>query len=151
MRLVFGVGHAAVADFEHVGFVPMSGFGVLLQVDLLNESQVRHGGPRIANVAGGAPEVAAHFRAPLPDLRVAVLAEAINNGPSGSTQRVAHLLVYGLHFVVGIEVPRPAPVVLQVIDAPRSPGLSVLLFMTESAFVAGAGIWSGGRVKVLRE
>ena len=43
--LVFGVGHAAVADFQHVGVVPVAGAGVLLAAGLEFEADVLHGVP----------------------------------------------------------------------------------------------------------
>ena len=86
VRLVFGVGHAAVADFQHVGIVPVAGAGKLLAAGLQFEADVLHGCPAVADVAGGAPQIAADLLAPLADVQIAVLAEAVDDGAAGVQQ-----------------------------------------------------------------
>src|ERR1035438_4659106 len=106
MRLVFVRRHGPVADLEHIRIVPMSHGGALRNVVLcqswrlglaLFADAARHGRteadaiqrlPTIVGVAGSAPAVSAHLRAPLPDFIVAVLAQAVQNRASALQQRV---------------------------------------------------------------
>src|SRR5712675_759836 len=67
---VFVVGHAAVADFEHVGIVPVAGLGERGEC-VLPKADGGHGIPSIADVAGGTPSVAADFGSPLPNIGAA--------------------------------------------------------------------------------
>lgn len=56
MSLVLVCGHFTIADLEHVGVVPGSGFGVFLEGELFVEDACE-GGETIRDVAGGAPGV----------------------------------------------------------------------------------------------
>ena len=62
---VFGERQLAVADFEHVGVVPVAGAGVAGESGLL-AGDVVDALPAGFDVAGGAPEVAAELRGPTP-------------------------------------------------------------------------------------
>src|SRR5712692_3975021 len=134
---VFSGGHAAIADFEHVGIVPMARAGVSFQTDL----QIQNLGPAqpiffaiptIGDVAGGAPEIADIAR-PEPGFVAAPFAEAENDRAAGGFQRVAHGGVSGLGvFRAGV-----APIVFEVIDAPRSVLQSVLIFVAATAGTLG--------------
>src|SRR5208337_1613448 len=109
---VFVGGHAAVADLQHVRIVPVSGAGVFrdrgLRIDNFHHALVG-----VVDIAGGAPQIAADERSPLPHVGAAVLAEAVDDGAIGGAQRVAHLLVHGAHGGVGIKARCAAPVVLK--------------------------------------
>ncbi len=115
---VLVVGHVAVADLQHVGVVPVARAGVGRSRNLLLDI-ADHALPRVADVAGGAPQIAAHLRSPLLHAAHAVLAEAVDDGASRRLQRVAHLLVDRLQLVVLVDVARAAPVVLQDSRCPR--------------------------------
>jgi len=107
---VFVVGHAAVAHFEHVGIVPVAGLGEWGE-RVLREADGGHGIPGVADVAGGAPGVAADFRSPLPNIGAAVLAKTVEDGAAGFEKSIAHFLINGLHFFIGVEVAGAAPIV----------------------------------------
>src|SRR5450432_1666161 len=143
--LVFDVGHAAVADLQHVGVVPVADAGVLLAAGLELEADVVHGLPTVVDVAGGAPQIAADFVAPLANIQVAVLAKAVDNGAAGVRQRIPHLGVGGGHggLAVVVNLRGAAPVVLQIVDAPGGVSLGILLFVLVAAFVIGAGPRAG--------
>nr|GFD01103.1 hypothetical protein [Tanacetum cinerariifolium] len=91
---VFVGGHA-VADFQHVGVVPVAGAGVLAQVLLLVHNLhhtkrlpgavVLDAVEAVVDVARGAPEVA-HGGAPLPGLVVAPLTDAEHHRSPGLAQ-----------------------------------------------------------------
>src|ERR1051326_5300986 len=102
--------------------------------------------PAVADVARRAPEVSTNLRAPLPHLVAAVLAQAVDDWAPGLQQRVTHLLVDRLHVLVFVDVAGAAPVILQVVEAPRRILLRVLLLVSEAAFVAGAGLGTRPRV-----
>src|SRR5579883_2226668 len=99
----------------------MSGARVRRKLVLL-EPDVRHGIPGIADVAGSPPEISTHIRSPLPHILPAVLAQAEDYGPARLAQRVTHFLINGLLFFRRIKIAGAAPVVLEIIDAPRRPG-----------------------------
>src|SRR5258707_10495770 len=65
--------------------------------------------PGVADVAGGAPGVAADFGSPLPNIGAAVLAKTVKDGAAGFEKSIAHFLIDGLHFFIGIEVAGSAP------------------------------------------
>src|ERR1035437_4126243 len=73
VRAVLGVGHAAVADFEHVGIVPAARTGILLAAVRV-EPEGGHGVPGVGDVAVGAPQVAPRVGPPPPNGDPAVLA-----------------------------------------------------------------------------
>src|SRR5580692_9248024 len=120
MRAVFGIRHAAVADFEHVRIVPMSRTGVRLNADLLvddGEHSVRAATavgpflrttPAIGDVAGRPPQVAANLFAPEPRLGCSPFADAEHNGTAGGIKRRANVRIGGAS-ILGAGV---APVVL---------------------------------------
>src|SRR6516225_5488627 len=66
VRPVFLLVHAAIADLEHVGIVPMSRAGITRDIDL-TKAYGRHAEVAVGNVLSRTPEVAAHRGAPLPD------------------------------------------------------------------------------------
>src|SRR5215472_13433324 len=142
MGAVFIGAHAAVADLKHVRIVPVSRAGVFGDSGL-RICDLHHALVGVIDVAGGAPEVAAGFIAPCPNIVAAVLAQAVHDGAVGGVQRFAHLLVHGTHGRVGIEVAGATPVVLEVIDAPFSVGFCVLGFVAVAAFITGAGVRTG--------
>ena len=88
MGAVFIGGHAAVADLQHVGIVPVSRAGVFgdrrLGIDDLHHPLVG-----VVYVAGGAPQIATDLRAPLPHALAAVLAEAVHDRTLGGPQGIA--------------------------------------------------------------
>ena len=137
MRPIFRVAHTPVADLEHVGIVPVPGACVWLK-RILAESDARHRLPRVADVAGRAPEIPTDRRRPRPHVVPAVLTQTEYDWPSRRLQRVAHLLVDGLHLIIFIYAPRAAPVVLQVVDAPGRICTRVVCFVAIAAFVPGA-------------
>src|SRR6059036_3624188 len=103
----------------------MSGTSIGRQIVLI-ETDFRHGIPSVPNVAGRAPEISADVRSPLPYVRASILAKAKHDWMSYRLKRVAHLLVDGLHVLVLVDVPCPAPVVLQIVDAPCRVAFRVL-------------------------
>src|SRR5215471_13103362 len=92
MRDVLRSAHAAIANLEHVGIVPLPGTGMRRQI-ALRESDIGHGVPGIANVAGGAPEIARYRGPPFLHFVAAVLAKAVNDRAAGRANCFAHLLV----------------------------------------------------------
>ena len=146
----------AVADFEHVGIVPMAGAGVGFEALLLAEDGV-DAVPVGIDVAGGAPEVAAERGRPLPHGVPAVLAEREDDGAAGGLEGFAHFVVGGHHeaHLLGLVVGRlllhdrgdeAAEVVFEVVDAPGGVDFGVLLLVAERAVVAGAGFGAGAGV-----
>src|SRR5437762_2366201 len=110
--------HSAVADFEHIRIVPAawSGTGFLA---VLTEAIVGHRRPAIEDIVRGAPEIAAHFAAPLAYVQQAVLAKAIHDGAPGSLQRRTHLLIQRLHLTfASIQGRGRTPVVLEIVHTP---------------------------------
>src|SRR5581483_9353470 len=105
-----------------------------------------HGSPRITNVAGGSPKIAACFCAPLRPVEDAVLAKAVDDWPAGMEQGLSHFGVNRGHGMIIVDLAGAAPIVLQVIDSPSRVGVGVLLLMLKAAFVAGAGFRSWRRV-----
>ena len=155
--LVLVGGHSAVADFEHVGVVPVAGAAVLCDVGLLvgDEDHLAVG---VVDVVGGAPHLAADGGAKLPGFVEAVLAEAVEDGAVGGLEGVAHLAVGGEHEVIrrgdvavvgGGElahvVLHGAEVVLEEVDAPGGVHRGVLLLVAEAAFVTAAGLGARAR------
>ena len=63
-------------------------------------------------------------------------------------QSFAHLLIEALEIVLSgaVDISGAAQVVLQVVNAPGSIGFGILHFVAETAFIHGAGLWSGRRV-----
>ena len=139
---VLGVGHAAVADLEHVGIVPVARAGILLAAVLV-EADVGHGVPAVADVAGCPPQVAAHTGAPLADVEHSILAETVHHRPARRAQREAHLLVGRSVLFLGVHARGGAPIVLQVIDAPGGPRPGVLLLVTVAGGITRAGQAAG--------
>ncbi len=142
----------AVADLKHVGVVPVAGGGVLGEAGLA-EADPGHAVVAGVDVVGGAPEVGADLRPPLPYGVPAILAEAVDHGAAGGEDGLMHLLVGGAHHgvlfgeivggLLGHEVVEAAEVVFEVVDAPGGVGLGVLLFVAVAAFEAGTGFGSG--------
>jgi len=153
---VFSEAELAVADFKHVGVVPVAGAGVAGEAGLLLE-QVVDAVPVGLDVAGGAPEVAAEGGRPLPDRIPPVLAEGKDDGAAGGFERLGHLVigcdheahlrgavVGGLFFHHGRD--EAAEVVLEVVDTPGGIEIGVLLLMAERGLVTAAGLGAGGGV-----
>jgi hypothetical protein len=90
----------AIADFEHVGIVPVTGCRVRAKL-VLAESDVRHRLPVASDVAGCALHIPAHTRRPFPQVVPTVLPQTEHDRPTRRAQRVAHFLVYGLQIAVG--------------------------------------------------
>ena len=94
------------------------------------EADAGHAAPGVADVAGGAPAVAADLGAPLPHVAHAVLAEAVDDVAVDLVERLSHdevrLLQLGqVGFGLG-DLAVGAPVVLQIIEAPLGITLGVL-------------------------
>src|SRR5271166_6910615 len=142
MGAVFVGGHATVADLQHVRIIPLSGASPFGDGGL-GVHDLHHAFVGVVDIAGGAPQVAADLRSPLPHIVAAVLAEAVDDWAVGRAQGVAHLLVDGTHSRVGIEAAGTAPVVLEVVHAPRGVGLGVLCLVSVAAFVSSAGVGAG--------
>src|ERR1019366_1111685 len=153
---VLSQGEIAVADFEHVGIVPVARPRVFGQASLLADDVV-NAAPIGPHVTGGAPEVAAEGGRPLPNRIPSVLAEGVDDRVVGGLKGLAHLVVGGKHEVHprGLVVrglgqhdvlAKAAKVVLEVVDAPGSVELGVLDFVVQRGWVAGAGFASGSRV-----
>src|SRR5438270_1399070 len=122
MRAVLVLRHAAVADLQHVRVVP--GPGARRQRVLRVEIEQRdHAGPPVADVTGGAPQVAG-ARAPLPRPVRAPLADAEHDGAAGLGERVAELGVLRRR----VEPFGIAPILLDVVHAPlgEGPGIDLL-------------------------
>ena len=137
----------AVADFEHVGIVPMTRAGVgRATVFADREFAARRSDARCRgqatpsklgpDVSRRAPEMA-DVLGPQPRLVVAPFAEAEDNRASGGVQRVAH----GLVGFLGIGRAVFAPVVFQKVHAPRGVGERVLIFMAAPAGKAARRFW----------
>ena len=103
---VFGVGHAAVADLEHIGIVPVTGVPrsfpdrpanrgrYRLRRRSNNNLQLSHltrPCQRSLDVAGGAPQVATSFFAPKPRLCMCPRSQMLNTigRPEASAAPVA--------------------------------------------------------------
>src|SRR3954462_4876544 len=141
MRLVLGVGHAAVADLEHVRVVPGARMRGLVERRILVDDRLQ-AVPVVADVAGGAPEVADVAR-PCRRLVYAPFADAVDDVPTGCRERVAHrgvaldvLLLRGAPRVVAV-------VVLEVVDTPVGEGLCVDLLVAEASGITCAGGGAG--------
>src|SRR3979409_2029328 len=108
MRLVLHIGHAAVADFQHVRIVPVSWPGVGLQTYLLIENGQHPVGaasavgpffltaPAVVDIAGRTPKVSPDFFAPEPRFGGAPLADAQYDWTTGSVECGADVGVGGL-------------------------------------------------------
>ena len=91
--------------------------------------------PKILDVASGPPQVAARLHAPNPGLRRSPLANAQHNRTPRSIQRRPHIRVRRLR----IHRSRTAPVILQVVHAPRRILNRILIFVTQAARTPSAG------------
>ena len=147
VRAVFIGVHAAVADLQHVGVVPVARTGVRRNSDLA-EADLVHGIPGVADVARRPPQVAADLGSPRPDIRQAVLAQAVDDGPARMGKRIPHHLVDALLVRLRdlVDGAVAAEVILQVVDSPCGKLLGILLFMAEAGRVSRAGKRSGRRV-----
>ena len=145
MRAVLVIGHVAVADLEHVGISPMTRAGVRSRRRLLVDV-IQHAVPLVADIAGGAPQIAAYLRSPLLHAAQSVFAKAEHDGSLGAFQSLSHLLIDRLKLFVFVDRTGAAPVVLQVIDAPGRVHLGVLLFIPVAARITAAGAWPRRRI-----
>ena len=93
--------------------------------------------PHVAYVVRSAPELSAHFLAPLLALALTPFADAEHDVASRLLQRVSHCAV--ALSCCGTVLRRIAVVVLQIVDAPRSEGACVLLLETEARCPSAAG------------
>ena len=127
MGAVFGRGHAAVADFEHVWIVPVSRARMGIQFGV-RVNDVEHAitaavprapflltGPAVLNVVRGAPEISPDFFAPEPRLRLSPLTDTQHDGATAGIQGLTNICVGGARILSRQSV---APVVFQIIDAP---------------------------------
>src|SRR5207245_6510768 len=117
----------SIADFEHVGIVPVSRAGEFLQA-VLAESNQRHAVVLVADVPRRPPEVSS-LRSPAPRRLNTPIADAEHDGPSGLCQGVTKLHI--LHFRIksfGV-----TPIHLHVVHYPRSIRLSVLALVIETS------------------
>ena len=105
----------------------------------------------VADVAGGAPEVAAYTCVPLPHDIVAVLTEAVNDRTARAAQGIAHLDSASTMILCAASceagrfhfVAQSAEIVLEIVDPPGRIGLRTLPLMAVAAFVFGAGLRPG--------
>src|SRR5258705_743552 len=118
----------------------MSGLGPWRKF-VLAKPNPRHRIPRITNVTRGAPKISTNVRAPLPHVKPAILAKAVNKRTLGRQQRVTHFLIDRGHLLVRVESPGATPVVLQIVDSPCRIGASVLFFVPITPFITGARVW----------
>src|SRR2546429_6367510 len=115
-----------------------------------SESDFTHRLPGVANISRRARGVPADFRSPLPHLRAPVLAQAVQNWPADFEQCLAHNLVHRLHLLVLVKIPRPAPIVFQIVDSPLRVRLRVLFFVPVASFVSRASIRPRRRIEIGR-
>src|SRR5437762_3015575 len=115
------------ANHEHVRIVPVTGASMFFMAVLI-EADAGQTAPGIGDVARRAPEIAADFRAPFPDVTISVLAEAVNNiAVSFSERRLHHSIrllairQFGIPGYLSIR----APIVLEVINAPFGVSLRI--------------------------
>ncbi|EFG07859.1 Hypothetical protein SCLAV_2787 [Streptomyces clavuligerus] len=138
---VLGVGHPAVAHFEHVGVVPGAGPGVRGQL-LVAAGDAQHAVPGVGDVPGGAPGAAVLAR-PLPGGVLAPLADAEQDLAAGGPQRLGH----GAVALPGVDAVVVAVVVLEIVHAPGGPQGRVPAFVPEAAGealdIAGPGARAG--------
>ncbi len=142
VRAVLGVRHAAVADLQHVGVVPVAGARMGGEREVLLEDR-QHRTPAVADVTGGPPQVA-DVRRPLPRLVLAPFADAVDDGPPGRLEGVAH----GAVALLRVDAEVVAVVVLEVVHAPVGELLCVAVLVAERAresravagLEAGAGV-----------
>ncbi len=134
MRAVFVVGHAAVADFEHIRVVPRARPGGR-RVLRRNVEVRQHAVPAVLDVVGGAPQVPRRG-SPAPRLVRAPFADAEHDRAAGLREGVAELGVLRRR----VEPFGVAPVFLHVIDAPLGERPRVLLLVAVCAGPALAGL-----------
>src|SRR5271167_2207463 len=137
VRLIFGVAHAAVADFQHVWIVPVAGtsvsFNPVLHFDDINHAERATASvgpfglafPVIRDVSGSAPKIPDTL-APEPRLCSAPFAHAEHYGAAGGEKSVAHSGVS----LFGIARASIAPVVFKVINTPAGILQGVLILVT---------------------
>src|SRR5579884_1571334 len=133
MRSILALAHAPVADLEHVRVIPMTRPCKRLESHLLIED-VEHAKavplapfPGVMNVTRGAPEIC-YVLCPEPRFRRAPFTHGEHDVPPRLPQSIGHERVGFL----GIAGPCVAPVVLQIVDAPRGilPGVQELVSLT---------------------
>src|ERR1051326_3407633 len=141
MRAVLGCRHPAVANFQHVGIVPMARPGVRFEpvlkienMDHAHAAPIALAVPAVLDVASRAPEIA-YVPGPQPRFRRAPFADAENNRPSRFQQSVAHDRIRRSRVLRA----RRAPVVLQIINTPRRILSRVLKFITAASRTLLAG------------
>jgi hypothetical protein len=148
MRLVLRLGQAGVSDLQHVGVVPAVRPGVLRQrrqqVDDLRDAEAAPlllAVPARLDVASRPPEVPDAL-CPEPRLVGSPLAHAEHDGAAGGVERFPHRRVRDLR----IDALVIAPVVLQVVHAPRRVLGGVLVLVAVAARPILAGARSGVRI-----
>src|SRR3984957_19804402 len=146
MRSVFIRCHAAVADFKHIGIVPMAWPGVSGNIKLSKTKSI-HRSPVILDVASSAPQVTTYIRPPFPDISNSVFAKTVNDRPSSSRQSITHLLIKAADILRGrlINSAGAAEIVFKIVHTPRRISGCVLLFMPITTFIPCAGLrsWRG--------
>ena len=140
VSLFFFVGQTTVADLEHVWVSPRTGPSSL-EVFLTNPEVVLDKCPAVSNVLRASPAVGS-LGSPLPGVVLAPVAQRVEDGSTGSHERVSHRRVSDLARN-GIVV---AIVVLKVVDSPISEVLSIFFLVVEGASSFGARLGSSGRV-----
>src|SRR5262245_4776821 len=112
----------------------------------LRETDLGETLPRVADVAGRAPTVAAGISAPFPDIAAAVLAQTVNDVAVHLLQRLMHLVVrraqFGDRFAFA-DLAITAPVVLQVVEPPEGELERILVLVAVAAGVTLAGPRTG--------
>ena len=118
----------------------------ILFVPRLREADARHARPRVGDVAGDAPQIAADVGAPRPHVAPSILAERKNEVAIELVERGAHHVVRLLEsrktVAIRLDVGVRAPVVLDVVEAPLRPRLRVLrLVLVAPGVSLLAGPW----------
>ena len=143
-----GIAESNNADHQHIGVVPMARASEFLMA-VLRRKDAAQAAPVVVNIAGGAPAVTADARAPGPDIRHAVLAQAVEDIPVGGLEGLSHQAVrlhLPLQTFARSDVAIGAPVVFQVVDAPGGVGGGILTLMLPACSKIGAGFRARGGV-----
>ena len=138
---VLVIGHATVADLEHIGIVPAARTSVLGPFVVLVDDR-DHAAPAVADIASGTPAVS-DVLGPLGGIVHTPLAHGVEDGAARLVQGIAH---DGIALLGGARI-GVAVVVLQVVDAPLGVGLCVDLLVAEGAGATLARVGAGVAVQ----
>ena len=114
---------------------------------LLVKTYGTHASPGIIYITGSSPAITANLAGPVPAIAHSVLAKTEHNIAAHLIQRSPHYLVWLFiiiqRWIFGRDIPIRTPVVFQVINAPVSISLRILVFMLIAAQIAAASLWAG--------